>query len=352
MPLSSLQKLNASNLTSPFATQTVHSLEVLDLLSPGLGLRAVIYVLTGNAEDVLICLREVDAEAANSVLCQPDISSWWRSPHVYAQKHQRRLQAATDARARLYALGNEEHAPKLVRLGKVLEAACQGTHLRRIAEVPDWFLYLSIDALSNTCTDQNGHCRHRMPLCWNFSLLSQVLAANDQSPLSALLLVLERRDNLYWRDFDALLEWPDMASFLLENPGLTRSLISQLSISGRLSLLKVFEIHPTLAEAYADIMVTLAVVGDRRVRIVAVPQVIALPLPHKLPHLRKLMNKGTESERSRAVKVLAHNSTEVIKVLQARLKIEGAKPVLKALNQAVARAKLGRAGSGCFSQKS
>jgi hypothetical protein len=337
MPLRSLQKLNADNLTSPFAKETLKSLEVLDLLSPGLALRAAIYVLTGSADDVLSCLRQVDAQAANAVFCQPDISSWWRSPHIHAQQHQRRLQTATDARAQLYALSNEDHALRLMRLGRVLEAACQSTDLRRIAEVPDWFLYLTIDALSVTCIHQGVHCRERMPQNWNFGLLTQVLAANDLPPLDALLLVLERRDNLYWRDFDALLEWPDLAEFLLCEPEMTRCLIDQLSISGRLSLLKVFDLHPPLTNAYADVIVQLAVVGDRRVRLAAAPRVIALPLPLKLSTLRHLMLKGTESERTRAVKMLAHNVDDVRKLFQARLKLEGAKPVLKALNQALAR---------------
>ncbi|WP_053120068.1 hypothetical protein [Pseudomonas sp. P1.31] len=337
MPHTSLQNLNTANLTCPFAEQTVRSLEVFDLLCPGLALHATLYVITGEADDVLTALRQADAEAANAILCQPNISNWWRSPHVYAQRHQQRLQAAANARAQMYALGNEEHAAKLVRLGKVMEAACQGTHLRRIAQIPEWFLYLAIDALSNTCTDLKGHCRTRMPANWNFNLLCQILAADDMSPLYALLLMLERRDNLYWRDFDALLEWPDLAEFLLENPAMTRCLINELSISGRLSLLKVFEMHPALAQTYADVMVQLAVVGDRRVRVVAAPQVIALPLPNKLPHLRQLMNHGTESERTRAVKVLAHNGEAVRKVFQARLKVEGAKPVLKALNHALAQ---------------
>lgn len=339
MPFTSLQTFNTANLTCPFARHTVRSLEVLDLLSPGLAVQAVIYVLTGNAEDVLDKLHDVDAGAANAIFCQPDISSWWRSPPMFAQKYQQRIQSASRARARLYAFANEAHALKLVRLGKVFSAACKGIHLRRIAEAPEWFLYLTVDALSTTCTQRGDHCRASMPPSWNFKLLNSLLAADQRPPLDALLVVLERRDHLYWRDFDGLLEWPDFTDFVLNNPRMTRRLIDELSISGRLSLLKVFDAHPLLAETFADIMVRLAVTGDRRVRIVAASQVIALPLPFKLPHLRLLMNKGTESERTRAVKLLAHSGDEVRRIFKARLKIEGAKPVLKMLNQALARAK-------------
>lgn len=202
------------------------SLEVLDVLDPGLPARALQYVLYGKDEAILLDLRKVEADAAIVLLDQPAALHFWLPPGnlQHLRKHQKRINAAADARARLYVLDADPDILALARYGKVSEAACQGVNLVRIAEVPNWYIYLVLDALVTTPQKVDAEHSEGLRQHWSLDLLSRLLAA-DERPADDALLLLDRRDltDHYWRRLESLLKPPGLAERLQEQPSLTRA---------------------------------------------------------------------------------------------------------------------------------
>lgn len=336
-----LEKIGLSTPATPFTKHVAESLEVFDILVPGLATRAATYVISGRDETVLLDLGKVAAEEAVVLLDQPATLGWWYpSGNVRndAQKHKKRINAAANARARLYIVTPETDPLALARFGKVLAAACQGANLVRIAKVPDWLLYLVVDALHTTVKNLGNKHSEDMRKHWTFDLLVRLLAVDELPADDALLLILDRRDldHYHWRDIAALLNLPGLADYLLQHPQSTRALPAQLSASGCLNLVQLLG-YSTLAGAYADVQVRLAVSSAKSVRAAAAPQVEALPQPVKLTHLQHLLDTGSNSERAQAADMLARSGEEARALLQARLDVETAKPVQQALASALAR---------------
>ena len=71
-----LEKIGLTS-TTPFAKHATESLEVLDILAPGLAERAASYVLSGRQEEVLLELAKVGGEEAVMLLDQPATLGWW-----------------------------------------------------------------------------------------------------------------------------------------------------------------------------------------------------------------------------------------------------------------------------------
>ncbi|MBB4867653.1 hypothetical protein HNP46_006572 [Pseudomonas nitritireducens] len=338
-----LEKLGFGSSPTPFAKHVTECLEVLDILQEGLTQRAVSYVLEGTVESVLLDLRRVNAEEAIVLLDQPATLGWWHpSSNVRndLQKHKKRINAAANARVRLYAVGADVDVPALGRFGKVLEAACQGGNLVRIAKVPDWYLYLVIDALVTTVKRVGEKYSKDMRQHWNLDLLERLLAVDELPTEDAPLLLLDRRDlNAYhWQDQeDQLLKLPGLAERLLEQPPLVRGLPERLSASGCINLVRLLSRNSTLATTYVDVLVRMAVNAAKGVRAEAMPRVEALPLVVKLEQLSQLLEHGSNGERIQAAEMLARSGDEARAILQARQTVEGAKPVQQALANALAR---------------
>lgn len=337
-----LEKLGITAPTTPFAKHVAESLEVLDILAPGLAARAAAFVLSGREEQVLAELSRHNGEEAAVLLDQPATLGWWYPSGNLrndAQKHKKRINAATNARTRLYVIGAEPDVVALARFGKVLAAACQGVNLTRIAQVPDWFIYLVVDALHTTRKDFGSKISSDLRQHWTLDLLTRLLAVDDLPGDDALLLVLDRRDlgDYHWRDLNALLRLPDLADHLLQHPEATRALPTRLSASGNLSLVGLIGPHPRLAAAYADILVRLAVNSAKTVRAAAGPHVETLPQDVKLEQLGLLLATGSSSERTLAADLLARSGEGARAILQARLAEETSKPVQQALASAMAR---------------
>lgn len=332
----------ASTPATPFAKHVVESLEVLDILVPGLAERAATHVLSGQDEGVLLDLRKVPAEEAVVLLDMPATLGWWHPSGNLrndAQKHKKRINAAANARARLYVVTPGTDVLALARFGKVLEAACQGANLVRIAKVPDWLLYLAVDALHTTLKNLGNKHGDELRKHWNLDLLVRLLAVDDLPADDALLLILDRRDlnEYHWRDLAALPNLPGTGEYLRQHPSSTRALPSRLSASGCLTLVKLLGSQRTLADAYADVLVRLAVSAAKSVRAEAAPQVETLPLQVKLTHLQQLLEAGNNAERAQAADMLARAGEEARPLLQARLEVESSKPVQQALANALAR---------------
>lgn len=333
-----LEKIGLASTATPFAKHTSESLEVLDILAPGLAGRAVTYVLTGREEKVLLELRKVGGEEAVVLLDQPATLGWWYpSGNIRndMQKHKKRINAAANARTRLYTLSADADLIALSRFGKVLEAACQGCNLVRVAKVPDWYLYLVVDALHSSLKNLGKHGAG-MRQQWNLDLLIRLLAVDELPADDALLLVFDRRD-LSHHDLETLRKLPGLGDYLLQHPQATRTLPDRLSASGYLALLETLGANPALAEAYADVLVRLAVSPVRIVRSEATPWVETLPPQVKLTHLRQLLENGSGSERTQAADMLARSGEEALPLLQARLESETSRPVRQALSNALAR---------------
>ncbi|MDP9940536.1 DUF4132 domain-containing protein [Ectopseudomonas alcaliphila] len=336
-----LEKIGLTS-TTPFAKHATESLEVLDILAPGLAERAATYVLSGRQEEVLLELAKVGGEEAVMLLDQPATLGWWypsSNIHNDLQKHRKRINAAANARARLYILSAETDLPALARFGKVLQAACHSANLVRIAKVPDWYIYLVVDALHTTLKNIGDKHSADMRRHWHMDLLIRLAAVDELPADDALLLVFDRRDlaDYHRRDLASLLKLPGLSERLLAHPQTTRALPGRLSASGCLSLVDVLGHTPALAEAYADVLVHLAVNPAKSVRNTAVPQVETLPLPVKLTHLEQLLEHGSNSERVQAADMLARSGEAARPLLQARLQIESSKPVQQALGNALAR---------------
>lgn len=336
-----LEKIGLTSPT-PFAKHTSESLEVLDILAPGLAERAATYVLSGREEHVLLELRKVGGEEALVLLDQPAVLGWWYpSGNIRndMQKYKKRINSAANARTRLYILSADADLVALSRYGKVLEAVCQGTGLTRLAKVPDWFIYLVIDALHNSLKNLGDKHSTDVRQHWNLDLLTRLLAVDELPAEDALLLVFDRRDlsEYHLRDTKNLLQLPGVPDYLLQHPDTTRALPDQLSASGCLSLVEVLGATPSLAEAYADVLVRLAVSQAKSVRSAASPHVETLPQQVKLTHLQHLLENGSNGERSQAADMLARSGEAARALLQARLEVETSKPVQQALNNAIAR---------------
>ena len=336
-----LEKLGLS-ATTPFAKHATESLEVLDILAPGLAERAATYVLTGRQEDVLLELAKIGGEEAVALLDQPATLGWWYPSGTIRndlQKHKKRINSAANARTRLYILSAEADLLALSRYGKLLQAACHSANLVRIAKLPDWYLYLVVDALHSSLKNVGEKHSADTRKHWNMDLLIRLLAVDDLPAEDALLLVFDRRDlaDYHRRDLAMLLRLPGLVEHLLAHPQATRALPDQLSASGCLSLIEVIGAHPALAEAYADVLVRLAVNPAKGVRSAATPQVETLPLPVKLMHLQQLLENGSSSERTQAAEMLGRSGEEARPLLQSRLQAESSKPVQQAIANALAR---------------
>ena len=212
----------ASTPATPFAKHVVESLEVLDILVPGLAERAATHVLSGQDEGVLLDLRKVPAEEAVVLLDMPATLGWWHPPATCAttrrstEAHQRRRQRPRPALCR--NPGTDVLA--LARFGKVLEAACQGANLVRVAKVPDWLIYLVVDALHTTLKNLGNKHGDELRKHWNLDLLVRLLAVDDLPADDALLLILDRRDlnEYHWRDLAGLPNLPGTGEYLLQHP--------------------------------------------------------------------------------------------------------------------------------------
>ncbi|KAF1072120.1 MAG: hypothetical protein GAK45_00298 [Pseudomonas citronellolis] len=328
---------------SPFAKHVAESLEVLEVLGDGLTRRAVTFVLNGREEDVLLDLGRVDAASAIVLFDQPGSLGWGWHPtggvRNNLQQYKKRINSAANARTRLYVLGEQADLPALVRYAKVLAAACQGANLTRIAQVPDWFLYLLIDALHNTVKNLGNKYSVDLRKHWTFDLLGALLQVDGRPTEDALLPIFDRRDlgDYHWRDLTELTRLAGLDAYLLAHPAACRALPERLSASGNQILIGGLGANPALAETFADVLVRLAVNAAKSVRAAATPHVETLPQAVKLSHLGHLLEHGSNAERAQAAELLGRSGEAAAPTLQARLAVETSKPVLQALSNALAR---------------
>ncbi|AHG20913.1 HEAT repeat protein [Chania multitudinisentens RB-25] len=303
--------------------------------------KALRYVIDGSNTDVFLALSQVDAAKAATLLKTPGTLGWWYGGNINTGKFNTLMTQGINARHKLYAkVGESFSSEQLVRLAKVIAAACQDININRYTtELPTWVLYLLGDAFYTTFSENRKlHFEHRNG--WNIKLLADIIAQETDKPAEFVLFALfDRKDiNSYHTDnLGRLLKMPDIPAYLQEKKEFVRStLIENLSASGLVQFIHYLNANTTMRDFFADVIITLATNPQKTVRRAAEPLLNTLPPASVKQHLTEILLKGAPKQRSQAADLFARQG-ENQDVLQAALKTETSKAVIKSLESALKR---------------
>ncbi|MGK5023651.1 DUF4132 domain-containing protein [Janthinobacterium sp. RB2R34] len=228
----------------------------------------------------------------------------------------------------------------LVRLGKLLQAADQGDSLDRGgAPVPDWLHYVVNDALHASFDSMRFTATVVNRRGWHVGQLVRLLSAEGEPEIAALQMVFERSGlSDYERDraFPSLLVPGALDEYMLAHAALVEQLPALLSASGKVQLARRLGGAPALADAFAAILVRLAVDGGKTVRVEAAPHLAAIPEQRRVDLLQQLLVSGKTEERVQAAELLGRGMRpEQSALLEQALASETSKPVQAAIRNAL-----------------
>ncbi len=321
----------------------------LDVVRPGLAGQVLSYLESGEQANVLLALEQFTTQDCAVALGKPGTLTWWHprnlSSDIADEKHKALLKQGIDARAQLYAaVGTPEVSPvQLIRLGKLLSAACNNENLIRTTDlVPAWFLYLLADGLQTSLpkTGQANDLSTRTG--WTIDLLQSLLVLEDIPAERILPAVFDRKDlNSYYHDhFANILKLSDLKRYLLDHPLQVDALPPQLSSEGNILLARTLGSHEDLKDHYTPLLVRLAVHSAKGVRTEAEQQLGSITDQQsgkKMAALVDLFKAGSNPERVRAAELLARSGPDARPLLVSALAEETAKTVQQALQQAIFR---------------
>lgn len=303
--------------------------------------KALQYVVDGSNTDVLLALNRLDAAKAATLLKTPGTLDWWYGGNINTEKFNKVMTQGINARHKLYAkVGESFSSEQLVRFAKAIAAACQDINIKRYTtELPTWLLYLLGDAFSTTFSDNRKlHFEHRNG--WNITLLADIVRQETDKPEEYVLFALFDRKEIasyHVNSLDRLLKVPDIPAYLQEKKEFVRStLIEGLSANGLIQLINYLNANTAMRDFFADIIITLATSTQKTVRRVAEPILNTLPPDSVKQHLSEILLKGTPKQRSQAADLFARQG-ENQDVLQAALKTETSKAVIKSIENALQR---------------
>jgi hypothetical protein len=314
----------------------------LALHDQALAERAAHFVASGDDVAVLPALAALNG-APGAALGQPGGLGWTNYYGQHAADIEAARKTSRTARASLYqrAVNEPAYVAMLVRLGKVLAAADQLQTLNRtLASIPDWLQYLLNDALWGTLSS-NGqdHSAAQLP-GWNVTLLAALLA-DDGQDLPVLPIVFERRElSIYFQDraYGALLAPGALDDYLLAHPQQVEATAQMLSAGSRVMLLKRLASNPALLDAFAQLVIGLAVGDSKTVRATAAPLLDAIDQATARASLNALLTGGRGEERANAADLLVRTQGDAARpLLEAALAAETGKTVQQAIQAALSR---------------
>jgi len=231
-------------------------------------------------------------------------------------------------------------ADLLVRLGKLLQAADLGDSLDRGgAPVPDWLHYLINDALHASFDDTRAIATAVNRRGWHIGLLVRLLTAEGEPEIAGLQMVFERSalsDYERERALPYLLAPGALDDYLLAHAALVEQLPGLLSASGKVQLARRLGSASALADAFAAILVRLAVDGGKTVRTEAAPHLAAIAQERRIALLAQLLTAGKTEERVQAAELMGRGlGPGQTALLEDALAAETSKPVQAAIRNAL-----------------
>lgn len=321
--------------------QLKKGLRGLAQISPALWERACEFVCEGRQEGVLLDVQAA-APRGGTLLGKPGRLYSHFYTHNLSNKDGALANESLRHRHQFYAQSDAAtlDAALLVRLGKLLQAADGGDTLERTgAAVPQWIDYLLGDALFASFSETRAQATMVNRRGWDVVLLARLLAADGEAEEGALQLVFERRElNEYVRDncLQRLLASGALDAYMLAHAAQVEQLPTLLSASGKAQLARRLGAAPALADAYAAILVRLAVDGGKSVRIEAAPHLAAIPVERRAVLLQQCLLTGKTEERVQAAELLGRSlGPQQGALLEQALAQEASKPVQAAIRNAL-----------------
>jgi HEAT repeat protein len=324
------------------------ALAPLDIINKGLAARAQSYVVNGDHIDVLLELERHPYHDAAVLLGKPGTLTWWwpsqLSTDKLADTHKTTIKAASQSRSLVYQhAGVQLGAEPLVRLGKLLSAACKNANITRTTDaLPEWFLYLIHDGLYSSFEDTGKLNTLEARPGWSVAFLQSLLAVDEIAPERVLPAIFDRKDveSYYVDRLSNLLSLPDLKDYLYDHPAWVEALPAQLSSDGTITLLRALGQDERLKDFYTALLVKLALHSGKGIRTEADRQLGTIDSSQsskKMDALIALFKAGSNPERVRATELLARSGAAARPLLAEALAHETAKTVQQALQQALAR---------------
>lgn len=237
-------------------------------------------------------------------------------------------------------MGDDITPAQIARFAKVIAAACQEVNIKILTpELPSWMLYLLCDAFVTTF-ENSRHAKYEHRKHWNYDLLSQLVENEAEQPGNTVLYGIFDRQNLsdyHYENMALLFAIPGLKEYLItEQDFIRQSLLSNLSASGQLQLIDMLRKDEALYSVFADILVLLATSSLKTVRSAAEPVMSILPEEAVKTHLTKVLLEGTPKQRTQAADLFARIGKDR-DILEAALKVETNKTVLKSIESAISR---------------
>lgn len=317
------------------------ALETLDGAGSGIGARALEFVLTGEAVNVLIELQNAQQHEPHNMLGAPGRLRWYFS--LWQNKPlQKTGEKSLGARAQFYASVTQDTSLDiLVRLGKLLAAADAGKTLDHPgAPVPEWLQYLINDALFASANKHEAKEVDKTRPAWTIDLIARLLAHEDLDETLALQAVFERKslDQYYHRQLAGLVDSPAVAAYMQTHREAAEALPGLLSASGRLLLAQRIGGDKQLLQSFPRLLVRLAIDSGKTVRAAAAQFLNGIDTAECLRLLGELLRDGDTSQRTQAAELLARMpGTAAREILEAAAEGEKSKTVQEALRAALSR---------------
>ncbi|MBP6123413.1 MULTISPECIES: DUF4132 domain-containing protein [Providencia] len=300
------------------------------------------YVLAGKSPEILVKLSQLDNEKAAQLLDKPGtIDWWWGSNGIDTNPYTKVIRQGMNARHKLYSkVGEEITASQIARFAKVMAAACQDINIKVFTqELPSWVIYLLGDAFAKTFDNtRDTKLEHRNH--WNFDLLAQIVEQETDKPANTILYAIFDRQNLSDYHYDNLNRFfaiSGLKDYLLaEQDFIKQTLIRNLSAAGQIQLLNNLKNDEELYTAFADILVLFATSSLKTVRSAAEPIMAILPTESVKKYLTQVLLEGTPKQRTQAADLFARIGKDR-EILEAALKVETNKTVLKSIESAISR---------------
>jgi Domain of unknown function (DUF4132) len=334
---------NESGTSSEQVGFLKQGLEPLDRVAPQTAANALLFLLQGTHEDVLLALQNAGAADPGQLLGRPGRLKWKFFDHqnkplvAIAEK-------SLAGRAKFYESITPVDPPHslLVRLGKLLGAADNGKLLERPgAPIPDWLQYLINDAVFASFNDHNlpkDFEKHRPG--WNVQLIAALLRHEELDETLALQVLFERKDlDQYYRNrLSGLLQAAGVDDFMRTHHLAVDALSKQLSAAGRVELVHRLGKDPRLLNDFAPLFVELAVDSSKTVRSDATRYLEGIAETERVRLIGALLRNGDNTQRVQAAELIARLPAETARVaLEEAFTQEQSKAVQQAIRSALAR---------------
>ncbi|HGN1705126.1 TPA: DUF4132 domain-containing protein [Providencia rettgeri] len=328
-----------SQVAKQYLQETILPLSVFDKELPKTVLD---YVLDGKSPEVLVKLSQLDSEKATILLDKPGtIDWWWGGNNFNTGQYNKLIRQGANARHKLYSkVGDGIDTAQIARFAKVLAAACQDINIKVLTpELPSWMSYLIGDAFSKTYDNsRDTKLEHRKH--WNFELLAEIVEKETDKPANTILYAIFDRQNLsdyHYDNLNRLFVIPGFKQYVIaEQEFIKQTLVNNLSAAGQVQLINVLKKDQDLYVIFADSLVTFATSSLKTVRTAAEPTLSILPPQSVTLHLTKILTEGTPKQRTQAADLFARIGQDR-DVLEAALKTETNKTVLKSIENAISR---------------